>query len=355
MPIESLRTVGFRNLADGEFRTGSRDVFLVGENGQGKSNFLEAVYFCSYASSFRSARDAELVKTGEKSCAVQTRLSGGLFEKISARIEDGKKSIFLDGKQAEDRKSVLEAISPIVFCHDDLEFVSGAPERRRWFFDQSLCLYDSEYLDELRKYRKILKTRNSIIKDNKRSVLDIIDIQLVESGLKLMTKRREAAEFFSDSFLPLYEAVSDIGGVSVRYSSSWKSDDAESIIAGLADKRDIEVSFGASMSGPHRDRYSFVRSGTDFSSKASTGQRRLLALLLRTTQAQRYAASTGKNPLLLLDDVLLELDPEKRKRFLSVLPAYEQAFFTFLPEEPFHRYVKNDTIVYKVKDGMLVS
>jgi len=114
------------------------------------------------------------------------------------------------------------------------------------------------------------------------------------------------------------------------------------------------MSAGLSLSGPHRDRYifahnSFLQNNTDFTVKASTGQRRLLALLLRAAQSSRFSAKTGQNPILLLDDVLLEMDGEKRRRFLSVLPAYDQAFYTFLPDEPYQRYQKDDTLVYNVK------
>jgi len=355
MPVESLLTVGFGNLADGEVGTDSSDIFLVGENGQGKTNFLEAVYFCSYASSFRSSRDIDLVRNGEKDCSVQAKISGSPYERVSTRIEAGKKTVALDGKRIEDRKALLATIAPIVFCHDDMDFVSGPPERRRWFFDQSLCLYDSDYIDELRKYRKILKTRNSVLKERRQSMLEFLDVQLIESGLVLMDKRKTAADFFSASFLPLYRDVSGIEGVSVRYSASWKTADRDSIAQSLEERREMELSFGASLSGPHRDRYSFVRDGVDFSGKASTGQRRLLALLLRATQALRYSSISGKKPLLLLDDVLLELDPEKRRRFLAALPEYEQAFFTFLPEEPYQRYAKQGTIIYRMENGKAVA
>jgi DNA replication and repair protein RecF len=355
MPIVALRTVGFRNLVDDEIRTDSGDVFLVGENGQGKTNFLEAVYFCSYASSFRSARDGDLIRTGEKACSVLATLKSGLNERVSVRIEDGKKTSLMDGKRLEDRKALLSTIAPIVFCHDDMEFVSGTHERRRWFFDQSLSIYDADYIDELRKYRKILRTRNSVLKEGKTAMLEFLDVQLAEAGLALMRKRKTAAEFFSRAFLPLYEEVSGLAGVSVRYGPSWKSENPEEVIRNLAERREADLSFGTCLSGPHRDRYGFVKDGADFASKASTGQRRLLALLLRATQALRYSQATGRSPILLLDDVLLELDPEKRKRFLAVLPEYEQAFFTFLPEEPYERYMKDDTLVYTVAEGRVTA
>jgi DNA replication and repair protein RecF len=131
---------------------------------------------------------------------------------------------------------------------------------------------------------------------------------------------------------------------------------------------------GASLCGPHRDSYIFAQGSTaggsaggvtsdaacgvaEFAGTASTGQRRLLALLLRVAQARSFSETTGRNPVLLLDDVLLEMDGEKRRRFLSALPAYDQAFFTFLPEEPYRRYREGfdagDALVYRVKEGRI--
>ncbi|QQO10014.1 DNA replication/repair protein RecF [Breznakiella homolactica] len=353
MLFGALRTYSFRNLADGEINTRGRDVFLVGENGQGKSNFLEAVYFCSYGSSFRGVRDGDLIRNGEKSCSVSGTLSDSLCDSISVKIENSKKTVSMDGKKIADRKEILSVAPSIVFCHEDMEFIAGTPERRRWFFDQSLSLYDPVYLDELRRYRRVLKTRNTVIKDNQGYMIDSLDPQLVSYGLALMEKRRTAAAEFSRIFGPLYEEVAGISGISVRYAPSWKQENQEEALAALYEKRAGDLAFGTTLSGPHRDRYIFSCGGTEFAGKASTGQRRLLALLLRIAQAQRYSDMTGKNPVLLLDDVLLELDPEKRRRFLSVMPGYDQAFYTFLPEEPYERYRRDDTLVYYVNGGIL--
>jgi DNA replication and repair protein RecF len=239
-----------------------------------------------------------------------------------------------------------------------MDFVSGNPERRRWFFDQNKCLYDLIYLEDLRKYKKILKTRNSVLKEcketrnnEKEGILDTIDIQLAEYGKKLIEKRAEEARCFSRIFQELYETVSGIDGISIKYNSSWKEKTESEVIMLMRQRREQEIFFGSTTSGPHRDRYIFMRDGSVFSDTASTGQRRLLALLLRIAQAQRFCEMTGKNPVLLLDDVLLELDGEKRKKFLSVMPAYEQAFYTFLPEEAYQSYKKDDTLIFDVDDG----
>jgi DNA replication and repair protein RecF len=378
MLFASLRIASFRNLVDAELDTAGKDVFLIGENGQGKTNFLEAVYFCSYASSFRGASDNELPRNGEKSCSVEAKFSGSLYDKTLIKFENGRKTIFLDGKRLDDRRELLSVSPCIVFCHEDMEFVTGSPERRRWFFDQSQSLYDQVYLDDLHKYRRVLKTRNMILREARESggvsggenvvaLLDALDPQIATYGLGLMEKRAEAARCFSDTFGCLYKEVSGIDGVMVQYVPSWKFFSVSSgvsdapvdqinqinqISAFLYGKREADMAVAFTLSGPHRDRYVFVRNGVEFSGKASTGQRRLLALLLRVAQARRFWDVTGKRAVLLLDDVLLELDPEKRRRFLGCLPEYDQAFYTFLPEEPYERYRKSDTLVYHLRDGV---
>jgi len=361
MYINSLRTAFFRNLADAEIFTGAKDVFLVGENGQGKTNFIEALYFCAYASSFREIKDSEIARNGEKSFSSEVRTTKTSNKEILVKVEKGKKSVIIDGKKIEDRKDLLSVIPCVIFCHEDMEFISGSPERRRWFFDQVLSLYDPVYLDDLRCYRHVLKSRNKLLRDfsqnkfsdNPGPLLDALDPQLVMYGIKLMEKRETAVNLFSEIFGSLYEKVAGISGIKVQYASSWKKTNKEQIIAFLGQRRTAEISVGISMSGPHRDKYEFAHNETEFTGKASTGQRRLLALLLRVAQAFRFTEVTGKNPVILLDDVLLEMDGEKRRKFISVLPGYDQAFYTFLPEEPYWQYCKEDTLVYNVNAGQL--
>jgi DNA replication and repair protein RecF len=380
MAVLVLRINAFRNLSDGEINTGAKDVFLVGGNGQGKTNFLEALYFCSYGSSFRGVKDRELARGGEGdfSAFAESVNREAVFSPLPVRIfikvEKSRKTITLDGKKIEDRKDLLKTIPCVAFCHEDMEFVSGTQEKRRWFFDQTQSLYDLVYLDDLRRYRRVLKNRNTVLKDLKSGgdyrriteMLDVLDPQLAEYGLRLMEKRHLAAEQFSAVFGPLYREVSGITGIGVSYVPSWKTAGMDAVLRRLAEHRAADLAQGITLSGLHRDRYMFVRNtgdtasagsrkgeGADFAETASTGQRRLLALLLRVAQARCFSENSGKTPILLLDDVLLELDGEKRQRFLSVMPAYEQAFFTFLPEEPYKRYCRSDTLVYHVSNGVI--
>jgi DNA replication and repair protein RecF len=359
MFFTSVRTVCFRNLADGEIHTDEKNIFLVGQNGQGKTNFLEAVYYSSYASSFKGVRDGEIARTGEKDFSSSIKTKDAECSSVLVKFESGKKTILIDGKKITGRKDLPELVPCIIFCHEDMEFVSGSPERRRWFFDQCLSLYDPVYLDDLRQYRHVLRSRNALLKEgytrDSESTLQALDFQLVSFGLRLMEKRETAASLFSEVLGPLYGDVSGIEGISVRYISSWKEKSMDGIKTLLFEKREAEFSSGISLSGPHRDRYLFIHGGSEFAGRASTGQRRLLALLLRIAQARRFSGMTGKKPVLLLDDVLLEIDGEKRRKFLSAMPEYDQAFFTFLPEEAYEGYKKPGALVYRVSGGVLTA
>ncbi len=359
MPFLSLTSVNFRNLLNKPMDLLAKEVYFTGENGQGKSNLLEALYYSSYASSFRTHTDSELIKNGANSMSLRTiyREENGNVHTTFIVIENGHKKIEKDGKIIHDRKELINTMPCVLYSHDDLDFAEGSPERRRFFLDQSLSMYDVMYIDVLRRYRRILKNRNLCLKEKKYELFDTYDIQLIMNGLEIQKKRKDAVFQFNQIFEKMYENVSGIGGVNIRYLPSWKNQDEASlpnideIMELVKSKRDVERSLGTTMTGPHRDRIVFIKNGAQFIPTASTGQRRLVALVLRTAQAVFYTQVTGKKPVLLMDDVLLELDPEKRKRLTAMLPDYDQLFCTFLPGEPYENYRHETTRVYKIENG----
>ncbi len=353
MPFLSVSFTGFRNLEDSTMDLLGGEVYFVGENGQGKSNILESLYMTAYGSSFRTRADTEIVRQGQKEYSVRAlfRRSSERTDSVSVIYSDGKKRIERNGKTVCDRKELINSIPCVLFCHDDLDFAVGPPERRRWFMDQSLSMYDTMYVDTVRRYKKVLKSRNAVLKDGTYSLLDVYDQHLAEYGIEIQKKRRDAIHSFNRLFGDLYCQVSVIIGVLVSSAPSWKGYTVTEALEALSAKREIDCAFGTSLSGPHRDRIRFVRNGKPFVPQASTGQRRLLSVLLRMAQASFYTENTGEKPVLLMDDVMLELDPDKRQRVTALLPGYDQLFCTFLPGEPYERYRRTTTRVYHIENG----
>lgn len=360
MPVDSIRLASFRNLADGEVDLQASRVFLIGENGQGKTNLLEALYYLSYGSSFRGQVDSDIPRRGSQAFLLDGRVrsqagSEGPAERITCSWKSRIKEIRREGKPLRDRKELVELNPAIVYCHEDFSFAAGEPERRRFFFDQTAGLLSLGYIDLLRDYRKILGQRNASLREGRMDLLEVLDWQLAAKGLELVAERNELAKDFVVLFAPLFEKVSGLGfPVEPAYRPSWKESegwDLDSVVKALGERRREELAMKTSLSGPHRDRWVFVAEGRDFAATASTGQLRLLSLVLRSSQARHYSARSGRFPLLLLDDVLLELDPERRKRFFSTLPESTQAIFTFLPGEDWEGYRDGSSLVYGVADG----
>ena len=355
MGFTNVSLFQFRNLIDADIDVDSKEVFLIGENGQGKTNFMEAVYLLCYGSSFRTRTDNELIRHSLKSMSIRGNYYCVERNEVSLKIEGSKKVIRVDDKTIHDRKLLIERMPCIVFCHDDIDFVSGPPERRRWFFNQTMSLNNPLFIDNLRQYSKIIKMRNASIKDNKTDLLDIYDQQAAGVGIEIQKRRYIAIDLFNDTFSKLFHHVSGLGGsISIRYSPSWKRcENIEDAIQIMREKRKTDFLFRTSTSGPHRDRIGFYLDDREFSRIASTGQRRLMSLILRVAQALFFTNESGKKPVLLIDDVLLELDAKKRELFIGELPEYEQAFFTFLPDEQYDRYRRDDTKVLDVSSGTL--
>ena len=375
MPFLYQTFYNFRNLKNDTIDLSNREVYFVGENGQGKSNILESLYYAAYGISFRTHIDSQIVKKGEKDFSINAfyKNEKETSTKISVIFENGKKRIEKDGRKIQDRKELINTIPCILFCHDDMRFATGEPESRRFFIDQSLTLYDNLYIDDLRNYKKVLKSRNQILKNKQYDMLDVYDLQLVQYGLIVQQKRKKAIFQFNQIFGKIYEEISGIEGVSISYEPSWKaqisqnvdnsvqnsSDFAEKnffpasqdIIQLLLSRRDSDKALETTLSGPHRDKITFIKDNHPFVQIASTGQCRLISLLLRVAQAIYYTRATGLKPVLLMDDVLLELDPDKRTKLTAMLPEYEQLFCTFLPGEPYERYMHDTTKVYKINKG----
>lgn len=354
MSFLSLKTHNFRNLQNGAIDISAKEIYFVGENGQGKTNFLETLYFVSYGNSWRTHVDSQIVKNDEKNFALHVLYKNekDSIQKIDVSFENGKKQIEKNGKKIKDRKELINTIPCVLFCHDDMKFAIGEPEWRRFFLDQSLALFNPLYLDDLRKYKKILKNRNQILKSKNYELLDAYDFELAKTGLEIQKKRVNAVFEFNQIFGNLYAEISGIENLSIDYISSWKKNNENEIVSHLFETRERDKIMETTLSGPHRDKIFFVKDKKNFIQTASTGQQRLVSLVLRASQAVFYTRLTNVKPVFLMDDVLLELDPDKRKKMTALLPSYEQLFCTFLPEEPYARYVRSSTKIFRIENGM---
>ena len=355
MRFKELKYYNFRNIDNSSINTDCRNVILEGINGQGKTNILESVYLLSYGSSFRTGNSKEIITFNkDRVHIVGIAVSDdGLERKVEYVNQGGKRRILLDGKEIRDRKELIYNFPSIVFSHDDINFVKGEPEYRRRFFDQTFSMYNPVYLDSLRRYKTILMQRNAAIKARQSSLLSLYDERLAKYGLEVSKEREEGVRMFNEIFPSLYKEISQTEKeLSIRYQPSWRDLKSEDeVVNYLESTRERDMNLLTTSSGIHRDRFTVYDENGPFSQSGSTGQIRLASLLFRLAEARFFIKMTGKKPVLLIDDVLLELDNVKRGNFLSLLNDYSQAFFTFLPDEKYFSSEKDEMLEYTVREG----
>lgn len=357
MKIIDIKGNNFRNLKiDNKLDLNKKQILLLGSNGQGKTNLLEALYFICYGNSFRTSNIKELLNYSSNSLFLKIHFIDDNSEKrkISIKINNKKREIKIDDKLINDRKQLIYNIPCIVFSHDDIAFIKGSPESKRKYFNQTMSMYDPIFFDDLRYYNKILKQRNSILKNKQYDLLDIYDYNLAKYGFLINKARLKTVDEMNKLFPSLYSKVSTLENVKIEYKSSWKEcKSEEEIIEKLKSCRERDIKYSVSNMGIHRDRFLVNTKYGDLSAIGSTGQQRLASLVLRATQCKYFKLKTEKEPIILVDDVLLELDHEKRNKFLSLFDDYSQGFFTFLPEEKyFNKIDLESSIIYNVDKGV---
>jgi DNA replication and repair protein RecF len=335
--IERLSTAHFRNLHGGTISFSPGVNLFIGGNGEGKTNVLEALSVFKIGRSFRTSRDADLIAFPEAFCraevAVQKKTGPGSFALSIER--SGEKRIKVDDKELDKLSDLIGLYPCVLFGPQDLEIVSGPPEERRRFLDVTGSMTDPVYLDELRRYRRVLGQRNALLKTRSPvSERAVWDTELVRRGCAVIEKRLELIGTLSRD---LDRHMGELG-VSSRIDLVYESDVSGELPEGvsredlfaaeLADVEDEEARRRTTLIGPHRDDMRILLDGRDLRRFGSQGQRRLLAVVLRLTELSYTEEKLGEPCVMLLDDLFSELDPEVSAKLRALLENDHQIFVT---------------------------
>ncbi len=357
MRLLSLKAINFRNftnLDNFKIDESIRDIYLVGNNGQGKTNLLEAIYYVCFGSSFRTNYNKRLIQNNKKEAYLFSEITDDDNQKrtISVKLFENKgKEIRIDSKTVNDRKILIQNTACIVFTHEDMVFINGSPDKKRWFINQTTSLVNNKFIDLLINYSKILKNRNMALKHKQYDVFDLYDDRLIDYGILIKQKRLNIVKEFNKTLKAIFSAIVGENDIELIYKPSWVTDSKNDIERELNKSKDRDKLFGNTFTGPHRDIFEFIVSGKNFVHFASTGQIRLLAIILRIAQLQFVTHSTNKKHIILVDDVLLELDQDKKKSILKQINDYEQAFFTFLPDTTLIDSGRSSAVTFSVLNG----
>lgn len=363
MYIKSLKLKNFRNYEDLSIDFDERVNLITGQNAQGKTNLIEALYLSSMGSSFRTNHDTELVKFGEDQAYIKVTAEKEYTDTDVAVIlsSNSKKFIKLDGKTIRRTSDLLNNIIIVIFSPDDLRIVKDEPEKRRKFIDRELSQIKPAYYYSFMKYRRALMERNSYLKNDviDGSMLDIWDEGLIKYGAELMMYRKEFVNELSSIAGNIhYNITNSKEKMTVKYDpdidiAGDQETQREFIERQLAASRENDIRRKTTTRGPHKDDISFIIDDKNVRNFGSQGQQRTAALSLKLAELEIIKKETGERAVLLLDDVMSELDEERREYLIRAL-SENQIFITTTDIDDSLTRAYSDAMIIHVKNGTIV-
>lgn len=338
--IRNLKLINFRNYHQLELSLHPKVNIFVGDNAQGKTNILEAIYMTAAGKSFRTTKDREIIKMDKQQGYVKiegVKRHGKVTVELKLE-EEKKKQVRVNGLTLTKRTDLLGNVYVVIFSPEDLRLVKEGPAERRRFIDQELSNIKPKYFHHLNQYHKVLMQRNNLLKkiqQNRRymETLEIWDEKLAELGTKLMFERMSFVNRLSMLSKLVHRKITDNREtLELKYQSSipMKHNDAEMkafFMEKLQETLEKDINRGSTTIGPHRDDLGLIVNGIDIRIFGSQGQQRTTALALKLAEIELVKGETGEYPILLLDDVMSELDP-KRQQFLIKSLRDIQTFVT---------------------------
>ena len=356
MVIEKLESyVIYRNYETLDLNVDSKTNILYGDNAQGKTNILEAIYICSTTKSHRGGKDKEVIKFGCDDAHIKIYINKKNKEyRIDIHLKKNKsKGIAINGIPLKKASELFGIFNVVFFSPEDLNIIKNGPSERRRFIDLELCQLDKLYVYNLLNYNKILNQRNKLLKDlyfkpDLEETLDVWDLQLAKYGSEVIKRRSEFVKKINEIINPIHKKITDNKeNIIVKYD---KNCDELELYNQLVLTREKDKKYKTTNVGPHRDDLSFYYDDMNVRIYGSQGQQRTAALSLKLAEIEIVKSIIHDTPVLLLDDVLSELDSKRQNELLNSLENVQTIITcTGLDEFIENRFKINK--IFNVKEG----
>lgn len=359
MIIKSLELDQFRNYHSLSMTFDSGTNILYGDNAQGKTNILEAIYLSATTKSHKGSKDRDIVHFGAEEAHIRIYIEkDGLENRVDMHLRKSKsKGIAINGQKIKKAADLLGLLNVVFFSPEDLSIIKNGPAERRRFVDMELCQLDSFYLYNLNNYNKIVNQRNKLLKElsfnpGLKDTLSIWDSQLLSYGSKVIERRISFVEQLNDIIYDIHRKLSgDKEDLRIIYEPDVTLQDYE---RRLQEGQDRDIRLKQTSTGPHRDDFCFKVGDIDIRKFGSQGQQRTAALSLKLSEIELVKKITKDTPVLLLDDVLSELDSNRQNYLLNSIGDIQTIITcTGLEEFVNNRFEINR--VYKVSNATVTQ
>lgn len=368
MKIKSIALKNFRNYDYQKLELDDKLNIIIGDNAQGKTNLLEALYVCGFGKSFRTNKDSDLINFEEETTTVKIEIEqeNGYEQAIEYRInQKNKKEFLVNGVNITKISELLGTINLVLFYSDDLKLIKDSPQERRKFINRELSHISRIYCLDIIEYNRILIQRNELLKKifyqpAFKETLDIWDEQLALKGAKIIVKRMSFVGLLNDISHEIHKNItSQTENLSINYITSVKNltnyDTIKGdLMAGLKKNQESDIKRGFTSVGPHRDDIDIKINGINIKSFGSQGQQRTAALSLKLSEIEIIKREVGEYPILLLDDVMSELDHKRQRDLIYTLKNVQTIITTTDVKNLLDDYINASKLI-QVKNGSIQS
>lgn len=366
--IKEITLQNFRNYNTLKTQFSPKINIFIGDNAQGKTNLLEAIYFLATGKSHRAFVDKELIRWESSWFFIKGQFQKNERDRSIEIYYDGSRKQIKVNKRKIKIGELVGQINVVMFSPEDLQLVKGSPGGRRRFIDLEISQIDGQYYYSLLQYQKILQQRNNLLKEiafdkSKVSLLPIWNMQLVETGTKIIEKRLEALRKLNIlASLMERKITSGIENLNLTYMHSLtplnndlNMNIKEVFEMELKKKEKEEIQRKLTLCGPHRDDFLFSVNGIDLRKYGSQGQQRTAILALKLAELEYMKSETGEYPLLLLDDVMSELDSSRQQHLVETIKHRVQTFITATDKEEFRKQKFGEVTLFEVESGNIMG
>ena len=364
MKIKQIKLINFRNLENVELNFINNINIIIGGNGAGKTNILEAVYLNSLTKSFRANNDIELIKFNKDFLTIKTIIKENSYnEKVLYNIDKISKKIYLNSNKITKLSEYIGKYPVVISTPEDVLMIKTSPSNRRDVLNISICQFNKEYFKTLNEYNKLLKLRNDYLKrilvnsNSDMKYFEIITNKLIEKAIYIYIEINNYINSINIYLGSIIEHICLNKNLILKYSPNVDiteyDDENISKILHKKFKRDFnkEISLGMTISGPHRDDFNFYLDNKDMKFYSSEGQKKMAVISYKLAEMKLFQEQEDKKPIILLDDLFSELDIKNKNRLVKYIPEDLQVIITSNDLKGINKSIRDNAKIFKIKDS----
>ncbi len=359
MHLVSLKLLNFRNYDRLSINFSLEKNLIVGPNGMGKTNLIEAIYVLSLTKSFRGTLDKILIKNGKNLTKISGVVEHNIKHEYNIVITNEGKSAKIDSNKYPRLSDYISKINVVLFNPDDLRIIKDSPGVRRSNLNIDLSQLDNEYLKILNQYNKVLKQRNAYLKtmyanaNASNDYLNVLTKKLIDYGMILYQKRKWFLELIQENIEDKYSKICGNNTICIQYISDYENKTQEELLEIYSKNQNKDMLLGKTGFGVHHDDYDFVVDSQKLKDYGSEGQQKNAIIAYKLSEVEIFKKVKKTSPILILDDLFSELDMQKIENILNLLDKEVQTFITTTDVDDVLETIKNNSKIIEIYDGKI--